>query len=166
MATYIKIASATISAVGGAASIGFSSIPSTYTDLVFVSSIRNLDSNNGTAYIKINTSTANFTYRHLYGSGSAAASGTGTNETGVVNPNNYTASTFSNSSIYFPNYAGSTNKSFSSDSVNENNATTAYGVLMASLWSQTTAINAIELYPFSGNFAQYSTATLYGISKS
>ena len=50
--------------------------------------------------------------------------------------------------------------------VSENNATTAYATLNAGLWSNTAAINAIGLTITSGqNFAQYSTATLYGILK-
>jgi hypothetical protein len=76
-----------------------------------------------------------------------------------------TANTFGNFELYIPNYAGSTNKSVSSDYVNENNATggISYG-LLANLWSNTAAINAISLSIYGGtNFAQYSTAYLYGV---
>jgi len=68
--------------------------------------------------------------------------------------------------IYIPNYAGSTNKSFSSETNQENNATAAFARLLAGLWSQTAAITDIEITPNTGNWVQYSTAVLYGISKS
>jgi hypothetical protein len=65
--------------------------------------------------------------------------------------------------IYFPNYASATNKSFSIDSVTENNATLANQFLTAGLWSNTAAITSITLLAASGNLAYYSTASLYGI---
>jgi hypothetical protein len=74
-----------------------------------------------------------------------------------------TASTFSNIEIYIPNYAGSTNKSFSIDAVGENNATAAYAGLVAGLWSTSSAITAISIASTT-LFAEFSTATLYGIS--
>jgi hypothetical protein len=102
----------------------------------------------------------------LVGNGSAASSSgdSGYIDAGVISSGNATASTFGNFEIYLPNYAGSNNKSVSSDSVAENNATEAYTNLRALLWSSTAAINAIKFTLGAGNFAQYSTATLYGIS--
>jgi hypothetical protein len=167
--TYVKIGSTVTVGAGGAANIDFTSIPSTYTDLLMVVSARGTANfaGNGQYYdIKINNSSANLTQRYIQGNGSAASSGSSSSSTGnYMNPSDYTASTFSNNYIYFPNYAGSTNKSFTTDSVNENNATAAYQIMTAYLWSQTAAINQITLTPGGGNFAQYSTATLYGIKK-
>jgi hypothetical protein len=82
-------------------------------------------------------------------------------------PSGSTASTFGSTEIYITNYAGSSNKCLSSDSVNENNATTAYSVLTAWLWSNTSAITSLSITSdgAGNNFAQYSTATLYGIKK-
>jgi hypothetical protein len=74
-----------------------------------------------------------------------------------------TASTFGSGLIYIPNYAGSTNKSYLTDWVTENNATAAYAGFTAGLLSNTAAITDVTL---TGSFVQYSTATLYGISKS
>jgi len=69
--------------------------------------------------------------------------------------------------LYIPNYAGSANKSASSDSVRENNATGSIQLrLVASLWSNAAAITSVKLVPDYGNFAIYSTATLYGIKNS
>ena len=165
--TFVKIASVTVGA-GGAASMDFTSIPSTYTDLCVKLSARSVASANfDTMYIKFNTSTSNLSSRVLYGSGSSAGSST-LGSAGLVadlNAANNTASTFSNVEVYIPNYAGSSNKSYSVDSVQENNATLSYAELTAGLWSQTTAVNGLSFYFTSNNLAQYSTATLYGILK-
>ena len=164
--TYIQIGSTVTVGAGGAAGIDFTSIPATYTDLHLVYSVRNATDNNGTLYWKVNGSTSSLSFRHIYGSGGGVASGSGTNEFGVTNPASYTGSVFSSGSAYIPNYASSNFKSISLESVNENNTSTAYQIIMASLWSSTSAITSIGIFPSSGNFAQYSTASLYGISKS
>lgn len=166
--TYKKIASVTVGA-GGTSEITFSSIPSTYTDLVIKMSIRTNrtgDPSDG-GLLKINGATTNRSARFLYGDGSSAVSGNSSSVWSLIQGNSGTASVFSNSEFYIPNYAGSTNKSFSSDGVAENNATLAYQGLGASLWSQTSAITSIGIVPSDGtNILQHSTAVLYGISKS
>ena len=165
MPTYTQIGTAITVGSGGAANIDFTSIPSTYTDLVLKLSLRQSSTSIGYATIKFNGSSTGFTYRSLEGSGSTAASFNGSiGAIGVIDPSNYTASTFSSFDIYIPNYAGSTNKSYSADAVSENNATTAYADLIAGLWSNTAAINQITVQDLSGNLVQYSTAYLYGVS--
>jgi hypothetical protein len=159
MATYIKIASVTVGA-GGASSIDFTSIPSTYTDLCVKLSVSAGSSN--AMLMSINSSTANFTYKLLEGDGAGAASYNGTS--GRIAYAFSSATIFSNIEVYLPNYAGSNNKSFSTDGVSEQNATTAYADLTASLWSNTAAITALGFTFSAGNIRQYSTATLYGIS--
>lgn len=166
MATFTQIGSAVTVGAGGAASIDFTSIPSTYTDLVVKLSGRGTRAATFDFYqIKLNTSTASFTGRYLYGAGSGTpASGTETNYAGTIPAANATASTFGNTEIYIPNYAGSTNKSYSVDSVSENNATAGEAVFYAGLWSNTSAITQITIIAANGNLAQYSTAYLYGVS--
>lgn len=158
---------------GGAASIDFNSIPQTYTDLMIVMSARNssnLGAGNGHD-IKININGSgvgtSITNRILYGTGSSAASATNTSaQAGFTDANDETANTFSNNSIYFPNYAGSTNKSFSIDTVVEHNSTNNIMGVLAGLWSNTAAITSLSFTMSSGgNFVQYSTASLYGITK-
>jgi hypothetical protein len=167
--TFVKIATVTVGS-GGAASMDFTSIPSTYTDLCLKFSARsntNIAGNGDLYYLLFNGSSANFTKKYLYGSGTAAASlSTANNTYGWIDSSDATASTFGNGEIYIPNYAGSSNKSFSTDSVTETNATAAYTALLASLWSNTAAINQITLTSYAGSFVQYSTATLYGIKNS
>ena len=165
--TFVKIATVTVGA-GGAASMDFTSIPSTYTDLVLKVSART-DGSNRTGILTINNDStdANYAHRDLYGTGSSTFSSSGANRYHwYLDYASDTASTFGATDFYFPNYSGSANKSFSVDSVEENNATLAYAYLIAGLWSNTTAINRLTLTNFSGNYVQYTTATLYGISKS
>jgi hypothetical protein len=169
--TFIKIATVTVGGAG-AANMDFTSIPSTYTDLVLKVSAR---TNLAASYVddlmlQFNSSTSGYSYRQLYGTGSATGSGNATISgayIGTCDATTATASTFGNLESYIPNYAGSTNKSVSSDAVTENNATAGFINLVAALWSNTAAITSIRVLSLnSGNFVQYSTATLYGISKS
>jgi hypothetical protein len=164
--TYNKIASVTVGS-GGAASIDFTSIPATFTDLVLVYSARvTTAGGDDEALISLNSSTSNFSNRNIFGTGSTASSTTSPARfAGSVNASGSTASTFSNIQIYFSNYTGNTNKSYSIDSVAENNATAIVSRLAAGLWSDTSAITSISLSLASGSFVQYSTATLYGIKK-
>jgi len=168
-ATFTLISSVTVGS-GGAANIEFTSIPATYTDLQVLTSFRASDSGTWqSALVTFNSATTNFGVRRLYAyggstTGSDSYSG-GSNMTGhFATYNSATANVFSNGSIYIPNYTGSTNKSMSSDSVTENNAADNILGLTAGLWSNTAAITSIKFVPYTGNFMQYSTAYLYGIS--
>jgi hypothetical protein len=148
-----------------AASIEFTSIPQTYTDLYLVVSARGDSGTWQKLNVRPNGSTANDTSRWLIGDGSGTGSSTEANILGRdYSSSSTTADTFGSGSIYIPNYASSEYKSFSLDTVGENNATEAIQSISAGLWSDTTAISSIELVLASGNFVQYSSATLYGIS--
>jgi hypothetical protein len=164
--TFVKIASVTVGS-GGAASIAFTSIPSTYTDLVVKISGRNTSSGDW-FNLAFNGSTSGFSGKQIFSTGGGLFSYTKSSETEafVNNNSSTTANTFSNSEVYIPNYAGSTNKSFSVDSVTENNGATAYIVLYAGLWSNGAAITSLTFTPNANTLAQYTTATLYGISNS
>lgn len=169
---YACLAEVTIGA-GGASAITFSSIPSTYTDLCLVISARVTRAVSASVIcLTFNGSGTGYSQKNLSGNGASASSNS---TSGTVNLTymevpaaNATSSTFGNHTIYIPNYAGSTNKSVSFDSVSENNGTTAYANLNAGLWSNTAAITSMSLTEPNGgsNFTQYSTATLYGITKS
>jgi hypothetical protein len=167
--TFVKIASVTVGS-GGAANIEFTSIPQTYTDLLLVCSTRLSASGIEALDMRFNGNTgSNYSYRYVQGTGSGITSGAATStafdEAMVTNGNTSTANTFSNSSLYIPNYTSSNNKSFSLDTVEEENATSAFMRLESGLWSQTAAITSINIYG-STSFAQYSTANLYGIKNS
>ena len=168
--TYTLISSVTVGA-GGASSIDFTSIPATYTDLLLVWSGR---SDRSAAQdgqkLQFNGSTSSYSDRGLTGNGATASSGSNATTYiygGIIPSATATASTFGNISYYIPNYAGSSNKSVSMDSVAENNNTTAYSILEAGLWSNSAAITSIKLSSENAaNYVQYSTAYLYGIKNS
>jgi len=154
---------------GGAASITFSSIPQTYTDLVIKLSTRSLRNDVVDGYkIQFNSDTTagNYVGRRLYGSGSSVGSDVQSNSAiPFGNSANTTATTFGNAEFYIPNYTGSNYKSISVDGVAENNSATSYSGLAAYIWNSTAAISSITISTESGtNFVQYSTATLYGIT--
>jgi hypothetical protein len=166
--TFTKIASVSVGVLG-AATIDFTSIPSTYTDLCLKISARGSTTIglSGHFYgITLNNTSANRSQRFLQGDGSGTASGSSSSFTSYMNPSDWTSNTFANNEIYIPNYAGSTNKSMSLDVVTENNATASFAAFYAQLWSDTSAINRITLTANAGTFVQYSTAVLYGINKS
>lgn len=164
--TYTLIASNTVGS-GGAATVTFSSIPSTYTDLVIKSSTRSDGGSGGTGFsYTFNGSSSSYSRIVLFGSGSAAGSASASTAAfGINNGPDTTASTFASNEIYIPNYAGSANKSISLDGVQENNASTAFAIFSAGLWSNTSAITSIAISG-TGNFVQYSSFYLYGIKNS
>ena len=171
MATYNLISSVTVGS-GGAASMEFSSIPSTYTDLKVVLSARsdyagavegvNVIFNNDTA-------TASNAYVYLQGSGSAVSTSISASsayqQLGLQDAANNTANTFGNMELYIPNYTSSNFKSSFADSVTETGATAAYIRLAAGLYKSTSSITTLTFNPALGTlWVQYSTAYLYGIS--
>jgi hypothetical protein len=162
--TFELIASSTAGS-GGVASFTFSSIPSTYTDLVLKLSVRSAGTSTNAILLRLNGSSSNATISAVEGTGSSAYSWTDTQSyAGNIPASSTTASTFASNEVYIPNYAGSTNKSSSVDSVTENNATAAYASLQANLWSNTSAVTSITLAPNgSNNFAEFSTIYLYGV---
>jgi len=168
MANMELITSVTVGA-GGAASVTLpatGTIPQTYTDLKIVYSGRTSrsDGTADTVNVSFNGSTSNFSGKILYGYGSGVASSNTTRWFGSQNSGGSTANTFANVEAYIPNYTSSNYKSVSVDAVTENNDTAALSYLGAVLWSDTSAITTITLTPDSGNFVQYSTFYLYGIS--
>jgi len=161
---------------GGASSVTFSSIPSTFTDLKVVTSIRTTRSNTDPGadiqvYFNGSGGTA-YSLKELRGIGSGtpgSGSTTGAAYLGfLIGHSSYgTANTFANTEIYIPNYTSSNYKSVSCDSVIENNGTTAFANLYAGLWSNTSAITSITIADNnSSSFVQYSSFYLYGINNS
>jgi hypothetical protein len=149
---------------GGAASITFSAIPADYTDLVVVLSMRSSGAFTGGGFtIRFNGTNTGYSQRRLRGDGSSVASDTSTDAL-WLNGSNATANTFSNVSIYIPNYRSSVAKSYSNDGVAENNATLGFGAIVAGLWTGTDPITSITVTPESGSFLEHTSASLYGIT--
>jgi hypothetical protein len=169
--TFELIASSTVGVLG-ATEFDFTSIPSTYTDLQLVISARSNSANQVDFWrLRFNNDSGSNYFLRILAGGAAVISSTDTNTTstngGGLVGNLATSNTFSNISVYVPNYAGSNQKSLSGDSVAEDNAafTGNLGLsLGAGLWNQTTAINRVTFLPGGGTLLlQHSTAYLYGV---
>jgi len=145
------------------ASIEFTSIPQTFTDLVCFVSARSTTTTDFYR-INLNNSASDFTGRYLGSDG--PISGTSFPAFGRMPESTYTANTFGNDFWYLPNYTSSANKSISVDAVAENNSTTEFYIdIVAGLWSNSSAITSVKFVPNSPNFEVGTTASLYGILK-
>ncbi len=170
--TFTLIASSTVGA-GGASSIDFTSIPSTYTDLVIKVCSRTTMTSSGVRdqlAIKFNgSSSTDYSDRWLYGIPAiATSSATDTSATysliGYTSGNSSTANTFGSAEIYIPNYAGSNQKSASGDGVGESNDSSTGLAISAILRANTAAITSISILSYNAaTIMQYSTAYLYGV---
>ena len=171
--TYTLISSNVLT--GSAASVTFSSIPSTYTDLVLKVSARSTRvANSNNLDLRINAdSSALYSYTYIYGSGSSAASSRSSADTSVfvstMNAANSTSNTFTSAEIYIPSYTVSQNKPFGSFGAFENNSATVNEIdANAHLYRSTSAITSLTLYSGLGsfNFDTGSSFYLYGIKNS
>lgn len=168
--TYTLIASNTLGS--SAASVTFSSIPATYTDLVVRISAR---ADTGDTFqnlrVQINGNTGTvYSNTRLEGNGATASSARNSNASflasGEVDGSTATSNTFASIEMYFPSYAASINKPISTFAAQENNTTTAYIRGIAGLFSSTTAISSIQFKPVADNFVSGSSFFLYGIKNS
>lgn len=167
MPTYKLIATNTVGS-GGVASVTFSSIPATYTDLIVKISAR---STAGGAFagliIAPNGLSTNYTLKWLGDAGGSAVSynyaAFGYNHLFYIPASAAPTPAFGNGEITIPNYTSANYKCISTDGANENNAATVYQGMTSGLWSSTAAISSLT-FSTGGNFVQYSTFTLYGIS--
>jgi hypothetical protein len=162
--TYVPIAT---TAIGSAASsYTFSSIPSTYTDLILISNLG--QSINGTTLsIQFNGDTGtNYSITELYGNGSSASSSTNSNQTSIYLENNIAAALSVSTSIIVNvmNYSNTiTNKTIISRANNTDSTTPGTNTTIG-LWRSTSAINSLTIKVSSGNIITGSTFTIYGIA--
>jgi hypothetical protein len=164
-ATYEKIQSTTLGSA--AASIDFTSIAASYTDLRIVL-VATTDVNGRNLYLRFNSdSTTNYSNTYLVGTGAATLSGRTTSAAQI----NCTGGTVAISStvphlfaIDIFSYAGSTNKTALINTNQDRNGTGSVGNVVG-LWRSASAITSVNLLPQSDNFAIGTTATLYGILK-
>jgi len=172
--TYTLISSNVLSS--SAASVTFSSIPSTYTDLVLKASCRIADAGgtNTVDYTKwqvVLNGSSTHSRTNLIGNGASASSERATSEgvlltIGSTQSDGSTANTFANFELYIPNYASTTNKQMSAFGVSEQNGTTAFISSGAHLFQTSTAISSLTIYQNFGNAAANSSFYLYGIKNS
>jgi hypothetical protein len=148
------------------ATVTFSDIPQTYTDLLVVVSARgNASAITSFLIMTIAGSGTTSSPRYLQGNGSTAGSGANVGGfMGYIPAATSTASTFGNTELYIPNYTGSTAKSVSTSTVTENNATTAQIGVHAAIFG-TAAATSLAFTANDSNFVSGSSFFLYGITK-
>jgi hypothetical protein len=169
MATYTLISSNVLAS--SAASVTFSAIPATYTDLVLrISARSDTSAQTQQVWLQFNSDTsAVYSYISLNGNGATVLNAIGSSLTstrilGGANGNTSTASTFGNAEIYIPSYTVSQNKPIGSFGVSESNATSATMGVNAGLWRNTAAITSITILPSTSlNWLSGSSFYLYGI---
>ena len=167
--TYTPIATTTLTS--DASSISFSSIPSTYTDLVLVSNWY-LSPNQG-ANLRFNDDTGtNYSVTNMSGTGSTTYSSRVSNNSFIYL--SYNIGTSTNSSIFTPiiininNYSNNTTYKTMLSKLSNNDTGNGPGVeTTVGLWRSTSAITKISLLSIpngGGTFKSGMTATLYGIT--
>ena len=175
--SYASIATVTVGS-GGASSITFSSIPSTYTHLQ-IRCISQLGSGNGNEVMSWNfngdTTGGNYRTHYLTGGGGGTAAGyysTLGNILGAqtASPAGYSTSIFGVAIIDILDYAN-TNKykvTRALTGFDTNNASSSSGNVWYSsgLWQSTSAINSITIKDYAStlNLNQYSSFALYGVN--
>jgi hypothetical protein len=161
MPTYDKLATTTLGST--TATITFSSIDQTYTDLILVMSCR-INASGGNCWVRVNGDTSsNYAYTGMYNNGatiSGAVNGS-TNE-GLLVGSLLTWDT--NESILIlqiNSYANTT--TYKTGSGRGNNPSSSVD-RSGSLWKSTAAINSLTIRNSSGNsFLTGSIFTIYGI---
>ena len=173
--TYSFISSNVLSTT--AASITFSAIPATFTDLVIRAAARtNRAASQDIWKIVINGDTAaNYSRTSLRGLGSGN-SGVAVSDNQSSASNLYfggldaasnTANTFGSTELYIPNYATTNIKQYSAHTVYEENGTYAEMESVALRYAGTSAITSIALSSFySASFIAGSSFYLYGVKSS
>jgi hypothetical protein len=167
---YESIATTTVGA-GGAATITFSSIPSTYQHLQIRGIVRNSASGGGgaEATLQFNGTSTNYVYFHqIYGDGTSAVASANTTSSAILpifNPKSgTTANVFAGFVMDVLDYAN-TNKNKTVRTLSGWDANgDGFIIFRSGLWMNTSAISSITIGMESTfNLAQYSSFALYGI---
>jgi len=165
--TYEPIATTTLGSAQ--ASYTFSSIPSTYTDLIIVASIKADSTTIATPALRFNgDTTSNYSATWLYGNGSTASSSRGSNAT-YLYTGDYVAGVESTNFATFIshifNYANTTTYKTVLSRNNQINSADGETGATVGLWRKTPEAISTILYTSTNgaNYAAGSTFTLYGI---
>lgn len=153
---------------GGAASIVFSSIPQDGTDLILLISARTSLAQTAPALLSITLNSQGSSRITLKALGATVTStSTVAGRAIAINAGNSTANTFSNTSIYIPNYTSTTDKPASIDTaVIANDSTNILIGTDADSFPLSAAVTSITITENANNtIVQNSTASLYKITK-
>ena len=159
--TYEKIATTTLGSA--AASIAFSGISGSYTDLVLISSLK-MTTGTPETRVQFNTDTnTNYSYTIFSGSGTAASSNRASSTSGIDISYYGVPDTNLGNSVQITNIQNYSNTTtYKTIITRANNAGIGLDAIVG-LWRSTTAITSITVYPNNSTFAIGSMCTLYGI---
>jgi len=166
--TYTPIATNTLGSA--AASVTFSSISGSYTDLFVMCNGQNATQDGWEAGITFNGDTgSNYSFTYVGGNGSTASSSRGSNTAFIASAGLASWTTVANSpGIYSFNVMNYSNTTTYKTTIGRNgygSGSFASTDAVVGLWRNTNAITSITLtVRNSGSFASGSTFTLYGIS--
>ena len=159
--TYTPIATQTLGTSG--TSVTFSSIASTYTDLVVVMAVLPTGSLGYGPWFQFNGDTgSNYSITWLQGDGSSAASGRQTSQIKGYLSWSIGLSGSSNTIAHIQNYSNATTYKTYIDRINETAGSFPGAGATVGLWRNTAAISTIKIGT-DGTFNTGSTFTLYGI---
>lgn len=165
--TYTPIATQTLSSDTGI--VTFSSIPQTYTDLIFVVSGKASSATFDISAIRVNSITSGYSRTYYESNGSTPTTGRGTSEisirAGYLPGTNYT-SQFSSDIYHFMNYSNtSLNKEVLCICGAFNTSTNFNTLRQVSYIPTSAAITQITIQTANGaNLRTGSTFTLYGVT--
>jgi len=155
------------------ASVEFTGIPSTFTDIVLRYSPRTVGTGNTYNYqmLQFNSSGGTaYSNTRLYTDGGTPTSDRRSNDDAMydwlINSNSSTSNTFSSTEIYIPSYTASQSKPISLVSVLEGNTSSVgdwFIFTQAHLWRNNAAITSLKVQG-GASFAAGSSFYLYGIS--
>ena len=167
---YSSIQTVTVGS-GGASSITFSSIPSTYTHLQIRAISRGTNAAaNDASIMQFNGDTGSnyYTYHQIFGDGSSAAANSGETGSSIAyifgSAGSALANSFAGSILDILDYSNTNkNKTVRNLEGFDVNGSGGYIVFRSGLWINTAAISSITLTPQTSSFAQYSSFALYGV---
>jgi hypothetical protein len=156
-ATYEPIATQTLGSASS--SVSFSSIASTYTDLILT--IDGTVGSNCGIQLRFNSdSSSNYSFTRMTGDGSTASSDRSSNAT-FMELGYYISSTRNINIVQIMNYSNTTTNKTVLNRANAQSVNIGAQAYVE-LWRNTSAINSITINA-SGNLASGSILTLYGI---
>ncbi len=167
MATTFNLIQTFDAAVGGSAYADFTSIPSTYTDLVFIVSSRNTDVYNEIHWL-INGQTSGYSFQYFQARGTTPvnsfSNGGGSTIQGTVQSNsNSAASQFGAGFIYVPYYQNGNIKKIVQSHSMQAKSTDFLVSWSSGANAQTTTISSMRAQSSIGNLAEGTKISLYGI---
>jgi hypothetical protein len=162
--SYFSIATTTVGS-GGASSVTFSSIPSTYTHLQLRGRCSNAygsGNSNVSVYANSDTTTTNYYSHYLYGNGSSAGASSSANSLQTFQASG--SSTYP--SVFVLDLLDYTNtnkyKTFRTLSGYDANGS-GLMALTSALWKNTAAVSSLQFVAEDGNWNAGTTFALYGI---